>query len=226
MFALEPRVSYRKGRHPMNRTGTILALAVAATLPLLVGCPGMTVRAETAGNGPAPTGHSAPATNDDGGQPDMAKATFGAGCFWGVEAAFRKTPGVTATQVGYSGGDVENPTYKEVCSDTTGHAEVVEVTYNPEKVTYEELLKVFWESHNPTQVNRQGPDVGSQYRSVIFYHDDAQKAAAEASKKALDESGKLGKPVATAIEPARTFWRAEEYHQQYLEKKGLASCHI
>jgi peptide-methionine (S)-S-oxide reductase len=210
----------------MNHGKSLLALAVAALVPLLTGCPGTTVRAETAGTGPVSTGHSMPDRTDNGGTHEMAKATFGAGCFWGVEAAFRKTPGVTATQVGYSGGHADNPTYKEVCSDTTGHAEVVEVTYNPDEVRYDELLSVFWEVHNPTQVNRQGPDVGSQYRSVIYYHDDAQKAAAEASKKALDESDAYSRPIATAIEPAQTFWRAEEYHQQYLEKKGLASCKI
>ncbi|MFQ3592608.1 MAG: peptide-methionine (S)-S-oxide reductase MsrA [Gemmataceae bacterium] len=155
-----------------------------------------------------------------------AKAMFGAGCFWGVEAAFRKIPGVVATAVGYSGGQVENPTYRQVCSDTTGHAEVVEVEYDPSRVTYEQLLAVFWENHDPTQLNRQGPDIGTQYRSVIFYYDEAQKAAAEASKAALEASGRFHRPIVTAIEPAGTFWRAEEYHQQYLEKRGLTTCHL
>jgi peptide-methionine (S)-S-oxide reductase len=155
-----------------------------------------------------------------------AKATFGAGCFWGVEAAFRKIPGVIATAVGYSGGHVDHPSYRQVCSDTTGHVEVVEVEYDPAKVNFEQLLAVFWEIHDPTQVNRQGPDTGTQYRSVIFYHDEAQKAAAEASKATLDASGRYRRPIATAIEPAATFWRAEEYHQQYLEKRGLTTCHL
>jgi peptide-methionine (S)-S-oxide reductase len=149
-------------------------------------------------------------------------ATFGAGCFWGVEAAFRRIDGVTNTRVGYAGGGVDNPTYKQVCSDATGHAEVVEVAYDSERVPYEQLLAVFWAEHDPTQVNRQGPDVGSQYRSVIFVHDDEQRAAAEASRARVQE--RLGRPVATAIEDAPPFWEAEDYHQQYLEKRGLASC--
>jgi peptide-methionine (S)-S-oxide reductase len=168
----------------------------------------------------------APAVKKDGGEAKMEKATFGAGCFWGVEAAFRQVEGVKETAVGYMGGTLDNPTYEDVCTDKTGHVEVVEVTYDPAEVTYEELLKVFWTNHDPTQVNRQGPDHGTQYRTVIFYHTPEQKAAAERSKKALDESGKFRRPIATAIEPAQTFWRAEEYHQQYLEKRGLASCHI
>jgi len=155
-----------------------------------------------------------------------AKATFGAGCFWGVEAAFRKTPGVTDTAVGYAGGTVENPTYEQVCTDKTGHAEVVQVEYDPEKVSYEQLLDVFWSSHDPTQLNRQGPDVGRQYRSVIFFHDDAQRAAAEKSKAALESSGKHSRPIVTEIEPAPTFHRAEDYHQRYLEKRGQTSCAI
>jgi peptide-methionine (S)-S-oxide reductase len=143
----------------------------------------------------------------------MEKATFGAGCFWGVEVAFRNVAGVTDVAVGYAGGSVDHPTYEQVCSDRTGHAEVVEVTFDPAKVSYTELLDVFWASHDPTQLNRQGPDVGSQYRSAIFVHDDAQQEAAEKSK-------------ATTIEDASTFWRAEEYHQQYLPKRGLATCRI
>jgi len=150
------------------------------------------------------------------------KATFGAGCFWGVEAAFRRIDGVTRTRVGYAGGTVDDPTYKQVCSDRTGHAEVVEVAYDPEKVPYEQLLAVFWAEHDPTQVNRQGPDFGSQYRSVIFVHDDEQRAAAEASRARIQE--RLSRPVATAIEEAPPFWEAEDYHQRYLEKRGLASC--
>jgi peptide-methionine (S)-S-oxide reductase len=150
------------------------------------------------------------------------KATFGAGCFWGVEAAFRRTQGVTGTKVGYAGGGVDNPTYEQVCSDTTGHAEVVEVTYDPEQVPYEQLLTIFWLEHDPTQLNRQGPDVGSQYRSVVFVHDDDQRAAAEASREAVQ--ARFTRPVVTQIEDAPPFWEAEDYHQQYLEKRGLASC--
>ena len=156
----------------------------------------------------------------------MALATFGAGCFWGVEEVFRQIPGVKDTTVGYMGGKTENPTYEEVCTDQTGHAEVVQVEYDPEQVTYEELLEVFWNNHNPTTLNRQGPDVGTQYRSVIFYHTDEQKLAAEASKKQLDQSGKWKDPIVTQIEPASTFWCAEEYHQRYLQKRGLNACHL
>ena len=150
------------------------------------------------------------------------KATFGAGCFWGVEAAFRRIDGVTATRVGYAGGNVDNPTYKQVCSDRTGHAEVVEVTYDDEKVPYEQLLAVFWMEHDPTQLNRQGPDVGSQYRSAVFVHDAEQRSVAEASRAQVQE--RVSRPVVTQIEDAPPFWEAEDYHQQYLEKRGLASC--
>jgi peptide-methionine (S)-S-oxide reductase len=150
------------------------------------------------------------------------KATFGAGCFWGVEAAFRRLDGVTGTRVGYAGGHTERPSYKDVCSDRTGHAEVVEVTYDPERVPYEQLLAVFWAEHDPTQLNRQGPDVGSQYRSAIFVHDEEQRAAAEASKER--EQANWRRPIVTVVEPAQTFWPAEDYHQQYLEKRGRATC--
>jgi peptide-methionine (S)-S-oxide reductase len=143
-----------------------------------------------------------------------------------VEAAFRRIPGVAATAVGYMGGTLSNPTYQDVCTDRTGHAEVVQVEFDPAKVTYEDLLKVFWEVHDPTQLNRQGPDVGTQYRSVIFCHSPEQEAAAQASKEQLARSGAYRRPIVTAIQPAAEFWRAEEYHQQYLEKRGLASCHI
>jgi peptide-methionine (S)-S-oxide reductase len=153
-------------------------------------------------------------------------ATFGAGCFWGVEAAFRRVPGVGDAVSGYSGGRTENPTYKEVCTDQTGHAEVVQVTFDPAKVSYEQLLDVFWKMHDPTQVNRQGPDFGKQYRTAIFFHTPEQQAKALTSKQALDASGKLHRPVATEITPVGTFWRAEEYHQRYLEKRGQESCHI
>ena len=153
-------------------------------------------------------------------------ATFAAGCFWGIEAAFRNIPGVVDAAVGYTGGQTKNPTYKDVCTDETGHAEVVQVTFDPSKVSYEQLLDAFWKMHDPTQVNRQGPDFGSQYRSAIFFHSPEQKAAAEKSKAALQASGKLRKPVATEVSPAGAFYRAEEYHQRYLEKRGAASCHI
>ena len=156
----------------------------------------------------------------------MAKATFAAGCFWGVEAAFRRIPGVLGTRVGYIGGKTENPTYQQVCTDTTGHAEAVEVEFDPATTPYTSLLNVFWENHNPTQVNRQGPDVGAQYRSAIFFHSPEQEAEARASKEALDKSGKYKAKIATQIVPEATFYPAEEYHQQYLEKRGLATCHI
>ena len=150
------------------------------------------------------------------------KATFGAGCFWGVEAAFRQLEGVEATRVGYAGGQLDNPTYEDVCSHTTGHAEVVEVTYDPEQVSYEQLLDVFWRKHDPTQLNRQGWDVGDQYRSVVLFHDDEQRQAAERSKDS--EQARYRKPIVTLIEPAPTFYEAEDYHQQYLEKRGRSSC--
>jgi len=156
----------------------------------------------------------------------MAKATFAAGCFWGVEATFRQIPGVTGTRVGYTGGQMENPTYQDVCTDRTGHAEAVEVEYDPAKISYEQLLNVFWENHDPTQLNRQGPDWGTQYRSAIFFHTPEQESAANASKEVLGKSGRFGKPIVTRIVPATTFYEAEDYHQQYLEKRGLASCHI
>lgn len=157
---------------------------------------------------------------------ETRKATFGAGCFWGVEAAFRRVPGITATAVGYAGGHTDNPDYRAVCSHRTGHAEVVEVDYDPARVTYDELLEVFWSEHNPTQKNRQGLDIGDQYRSVIFVHDDDQKAAAVASRDALERAKRWRRPIVTEIEPAPKFWRAEDYHQQYFEKTGRASCRI
>jgi peptide-methionine (S)-S-oxide reductase len=156
----------------------------------------------------------------------LEKATFGAGCFWGVEATFRQVPGVVDAAVGYEGGTLSNPTYQDVCTDETGHAEVVEVTYDPSQVSYDRLLDVFWENHDPTQVNRQGPDVGRQYRSAIFFHTPAQREAAAASKERLEKSGRYRRPIATEITPASTFWRAEDYHQRYLEKRGLASCKV
>jgi peptide-methionine (S)-S-oxide reductase len=156
----------------------------------------------------------------------MAKATFGAGCFWGVEEEFRKVPGVLDTAVGYAGGKTDSPTYQDVCSDETGHAEVVEVDYDPAKVSYDQLLEIFWSNHNPTTLNRQGPDVGTQYRSAIFFHTPEQEQQAKASKERLEKSGRFHRPIVTEITPASRFWRAEEYHQRYFEKRGGGSCHV
>lgn len=151
----------------------------------------------------------------------MAKATFGAGCFWSPEAAFADVDGITGTAVGYAGGTVDNPSYEQVCTGTTGHAEVVQVEYDPEKISYEKLLALYFDMHDPTQLNRQGPDMGTQYRSVVFAHDEEQQAAAESAKQALDQAGLYGNPVVTAVESFRNFFRAEEYHQRFLEKRGL-----
>jgi len=198
----------------MDSRMILYILAVVAGIALILGCD------ETAGSTAwARAEHST-------GDTAMEKATFAAGCFWGVEATFRQVQGVTSTQVGYTGGHTENPTYQQVCAHTTGHAEAVEITYDPSVVTYEELLDVFWKCHDPTTPNRQGPDVGSQYRSAVFYHTPEQQAAAEARKQELDASGAFGSPIVTEITPAATFWRAEECHQQYYEKSGRASCHI
>ena len=167
-------------------------------------------------------------TNSNGTKTETldAKATFGAGCFWGVEAAYRQIPGVLSTSVGYLGGAMKNPTYRDVCTGRTGHAEVVQVTYDPSRVTYDDLLTVFWENHDPTTLNRQGPDVGTQYRSAIFYHDEAQRAVAESSKEERERGGRYRRPIVTEITPATDYFEAEDYHQQYLEKRGLSSCHI
>lgn len=154
------------------------------------------------------------------------RATFGAGCFWGVEEIFRKVKGVTATAVGYAGGAMENPTYQDVCSHRTGHAEVVELQYDPSQVSYNDLLEVFWANHNPTTLNRQGLDVGDQYRSVIFYHSEEQRAAAEEAKANLEKSKRFARPIVTFIEPAPKFYHAEEYHQHYLEKRGVSHCAV
>jgi len=154
------------------------------------------------------------------------RATFGAGCFWCVQLSFDQVKGVLSTEVGYTGGKTDSPTYREVCSHTTGHAEVVDVTFDPDVITYEQLVEVFWNIHDPTTLNRQGPDVGDQYRSAIFYYSPEQRAIAEASKKRAQASGKFHGPIVTEIVPAKPFWKAEEYHQKYLEKKGQTGCRI
>ncbi len=156
----------------------------------------------------------------------MAKATFAAGCFWGVEEAFRNIKGVTSTTVGYTGGTTKNPSYKDVCTGATGHAEAVEVEFDPAQVSYRELLAAFFQNHNPTTRNSQGPDFGTQYRSAIFYHDAEQEAVARESIAALEKSGVFKRPIVTEIKAASDFYRAEEYHQQYLAKRGAASCHL
>lgn len=156
----------------------------------------------------------------------IEKATFGAGCFWGVEARFAEIPGVIDTAVGYEGGDLEHPTYKEVCTDRTGHAEVVDVTFDPSRVSFDTLLDAFFALHDPTQLNRQGPDWGTQYRSVIFARTDEQMEQAKVKIAELNASGAYHKPIMTKVEPATTFWKAEEYHQRYLEKRGMVHCHI
>ena len=156
----------------------------------------------------------------------METATFGAGCFWGVEESFRQIPGVLDTAVGYLGGRTQNPSYQDVCTDETGHAEVVQVEFDPAKVSYEQLLNTFWESHDPTTLNRQGPDIGTQYRSAIFFHSPEQERVARASKEKMQASGKFRRPIVTEITAASTFYRAEEYHQKYLAKRGVSHCHI
>jgi peptide-methionine (S)-S-oxide reductase len=156
----------------------------------------------------------------------MAQATFAAGCFWGVEEAFREIPGVISTTVGYTGGTMKNPTYQDVCSGRTGHAEALEVEFDPARVSYLELLAMFWKSHDPTTLNRQGPDVGSQYRSAIFYHDAEQEKEARESKSLLEKEKIFKRPIVTEITPATEFYRAEDYHQRYFERRGIRSCHI
>ena len=156
----------------------------------------------------------------------MEKASFGAGCFWGIEEAFRNAKGIKSTAVGYSGGTLKNPTYKDVCTGRTGHAEVVYVEYDPAEVSYSELLTVFWKVHDPTTLNRQGPDFGTQYRSAIFFYTPEQEAAAKAVKENLEDAGTFGRPIVTEISPASDFFRAEEYHQRYLEKRGQAHCRL
>jgi len=165
-------------------------------------------------------------SSETNGNSSREKATFGAGCFWGVEASFRELKGVTATAVGYAGGTLDNPSYQDVCTGQTGHAEVVEVEFDPAEISYTSILEVFWQSHDPTTLNRQGPDMGTQYRSAIFVHTAEQEAVAQESKGSLEQSGRFSSPIVTEITPASTFYRAEEYHQRYLEKRGLAHCRI
>ena len=200
------------------------SIAMAMVEILLVLAVAILLASSVLGSGPGAGGKEAGSPVQAGEEGVMKKATFAAGCFWGIESAFRAVDGVSSTQVGYIGGETENPNYREVCTDLTGHAEAVEVTYDPRRVSYENLLALFWKIHDPTQHNRQGPDVGSQYRSVIFFHDAGQEKAALASRKALEESGQFKREIATEIVPAARFYRAEEYHQQYLEKRGLGSC--
>jgi peptide-methionine (S)-S-oxide reductase len=156
----------------------------------------------------------------------MAKATFGAGCFWGVQLRFQQVPGVTGTAAGFEGGSMERPSYRDVCSDATGHAEVVEIDYDPAKVSYQQLLDLFFELHDPTQLNRQGPDWGTQYRSVVFFHSPEEEAAAKETIARLTAEKRFAKPIVTQLVPAQSFWRAEDYHQHYLEKRGMTSCHV
>lgn len=168
----------------------------------------------------------APANREPTADQPTETATFAAGCFWGVEAAFRQVPGVVSTTVGYTGGTRDDPSYRQVCTGRTGHAEAVQVVYDPQRLSYDELLAVFWDNHDPTTANRQGPDVGTQYRSAVFVHNDEQLRSATRSKDELDASGRFRRPIVTEIVPASTFWPAEDYHQQYLEKRGLSTCRI
>ncbi len=198
----------------------LVGASLLALAPL-AGCAPPAAPGQPSSEGERPVSNSPTTAEKD---KNMEKATFAAGCFWGVEATFRAVPGVVDAAVGYTGGKLDNPTYQQVCSHTTGHAEAVEVTFDPSKVSYEQLLKVFWDSHDPTTLNRQGPDVGDQYRSAVFYHSPEQQQAATRLKEELQQSGKFRRPIVTEIVPAATFWRAEEYHQRYLEKRGQASC--
>ncbi len=203
---------------------TVAIAAICLAIPLLHGCD---TKREAYTMSSSDMEHEIPTSAEQAEDPsEYEKATFAAGCFWGVEAAFAKVPGVVSTQVGYTGGHTENPTYKRVCTDKTGHAEAVEVTYDPAKVSYEQLLVVFWSIHDPTTLNRQGPDVGTQYRSAVLYHNEQQRDTAIASREKLEQSGKFRRPIVTEVAPASRFYRAEEYHQRYFEKHGLPSCHL
>ncbi len=201
-----------------------LSLALFLAAFFIVGCPDEE-KANSMDN-PQESAIETKKSQDRPENQDYEKATFAAGCFWGIQAAFDKVPGVKSTLVGYTGGKTENPTYRQVCTDKTGHAEAVLIEYDANQITYEQLLDVFWQIHDPTTLNRQGPDVGTQYRSAILYHNEEQKKAAELSKQNLQKSGKFKKPVVTEIVPASTFYKAEDYHQQYFQKNPNASCHI
>lgn len=208
------------------KTGRLNAMISSVAAAMMLLSPGCAEQAAVTKPAEAASNRQAATTQDSKRSGKVAKATFGAGCFWGVEAAFGEVPGVLSTAVGYAGGSTKNPTYKEVCTDRTGHAEVVQVEYDPAKVTYDQLLDVFWKVHDPTQVNRQGPDYGTQYRTVIFFHDAEQEKVAMASKERLGKSGRFSRPIATQIVAAGEFYPAEEYHQKYLAKRGLTSCHL
>ena len=227
--------------HRNHAPGTVMIASCIVAISALAGCNQTTANSPESSTQTAVAGDSAAKSNEsrtDLGQRDhdntknngddkkMELATFGGGCFWGVELTFSKQEGVIETDVGFMGGKVDKPTYQAVCYTDTGHAEVVHLKFDPAVISYDDLLDVFWKIHDPTQVNRQGLDIGTQYRTVIFYHNDEQRDKAEASKKALDAAGKFSKPIATLIEPAETFWKAEEYHQDYLKKKGVDSCHL
>jgi peptide-methionine (S)-S-oxide reductase len=209
-------------RLSMKRQAVAAGLVIIAGLALTAGCENRENRTMLSKS--SKTASTVGQESDSG---ETKTATFAAGCFWGIEAAFRQIEGVLDTSVGYTGGHAEDPTYRQVCSDTTGHAEAVQVVYDPQQVTYEKLLEVFWKIHDPTQVNRQGPDVGSQYRSAIFVHNDRQERLAKESRGQLRQAGRFGgRDIATEIVPAETFWKAEDYHQQYFEKRGGGACHV
>jgi len=208
----------------LNNTSKIIAVLLAANCYAIF-ISGCSVKEETDNMTGSQKQNNSPGSAEQTAESHpYQKATFAAGCFWGVEAAFSKVKGVTSTTVGYTGGHLENPTYQDVCSDKTGHAEAVEITYDPAKVSYEQLLEVFWSIQDPTAFNRQGPDVGSQYRSAIFFHNKEQESSAKESKQKLQQSGRFKREIVTEITPASTFYRAEEYHQRYLEKRGRTSC--
>lgn len=207
-----------------------LVIFIALLVTCLAGCSEKISPAASASSGdlgatPQFTGGDMPMA-DGVENESLQQAMFGAGCFWGVEATFRKVPGVVDAAVGYAGGTTDNPTYKDVCADKTGHAEVVHLTFDPAKVTYEQLLAIFFKMHDPTQLNRQGPDIGDQYRSAVFTYSPAQAAAARDTIDQLTRDGRFKRPIVTRVEAAGTFWRAEDYHQRYLEKRGLDNCHV
>lgn len=215
----------------MSRAALVLIIGTLGLVGIVLMAAGGAPNAQDGEKGTPPETKPSAQSSEEESDVETKIATFGAGCFWGVELKFDKTEGVIEATSGYMGGRTEKPTYKEVCTDLTGHAEVVQVTYDPEKITYEQLLNIFWRLHDPTQINRQGPDIGSQYRTVIFYHDEAQKAAAEKSKADMQASEAFkkhfgDKKIATAIVPAAAFWKAEDYHQDYFAKKGMESCHV